>query len=85
MKEKLNVLSLFDGKSCGQVSLRDLGFVIENYYASEIDKADNSIDDGFIFERGDSKPVETQTKITENVEYIEGVEVPEPDINIDDI
>jgi len=39
MKEKLNVLSLFDGKSCGQVSLRDLGFVIENYYASEIDKA----------------------------------------------
>lgn len=38
MKEKLNVLSLFDGKSCGQVSLKSLGFNIENYYASEIEK-----------------------------------------------
>lgn len=49
------------------------------------DKTDDSINDGFIFDRGDSKPVENQTKITENVEYINGVEVPEPEINIDDI
>lgn len=37
MKEKLNVLSLFDGKSCGQVTLKSLGYNIENYYASEIE------------------------------------------------
>ena len=39
MKEnKLNVLSLFDGMSCGQQALERSGFNIENYYASEIDK-----------------------------------------------
>ena len=34
----MNVLSLFDGMSCGQIALRDLGFKIDRYYASEIDK-----------------------------------------------
>jgi DNA (cytosine-5)-methyltransferase 3A len=39
MKEnKLNVLSLFDGMSCGQQALERAGFNIENYFASEIDK-----------------------------------------------
>jgi len=33
----LNVLSLFDGISCGQLALRQAGFHVENYYASEID------------------------------------------------
>lgn len=37
-KEKINVLSLFDGMSCGQIALKKLGVEIENYYASEIDK-----------------------------------------------
>lgn len=37
-KKGLQVLSLFDGMSCGQIALRDLGFPIEAYYASEIDK-----------------------------------------------
>jgi DNA (cytosine-5)-methyltransferase 3A len=32
------VLSLFDGMSCGQIALRDMGITIERYYASEIDK-----------------------------------------------
>lgn len=32
------VLSLFDGMSCGQIALRQLGIVPEVYYASEIDK-----------------------------------------------
>lgn len=32
------VLSLFDGMSCGQIALRDMGIAIERYYASEIDK-----------------------------------------------
>ena len=31
-------MSFFDGMSCGQIALRDLGFPIEAYYASEIDK-----------------------------------------------
>ena len=30
------VLSLFDGISCGQIALNNLGFNIENYFASEI-------------------------------------------------
>ena len=34
----MNVLSLFDGMSCGQIALDRLGIKVENYYASEIDK-----------------------------------------------
>lgn len=34
----LNVLSLCDGMSCGQISLVELGVPINAYYASEIDK-----------------------------------------------
>jgi DNA-cytosine methyltransferase len=37
-KEKINVLSLFDGISCGQIALERQGFEIDNYFASEIDK-----------------------------------------------
>jgi len=32
------VLSLFDGMSCGQIALQKLGFHIDTYYASEVDK-----------------------------------------------
>lgn len=34
----MNVLSLFDGMSCGQIALRELNIPVEKYYASEIDK-----------------------------------------------
>lgn len=34
----MNVLSLFDGMSCGQVALERANVPVENYYASEIDK-----------------------------------------------
>ena len=34
----MNVLSLFDGMSCGRIALDRLGIEIDNYYASEIDK-----------------------------------------------
>jgi site-specific DNA-cytosine methylase len=37
-KEKINVLSLFDGISCGQIALGKVGIEVENYFASEIDK-----------------------------------------------
>ena len=33
-----NVLSLFDGKSCGRVALERAGIEFDNYYSSEIDK-----------------------------------------------
>lgn len=34
----MNVLSLFDGMSCGQIALKQLGIIPDIYYASEIDK-----------------------------------------------
>jgi len=34
----MNVLSLFDGMSCGQIALGRAGLKVDNYYASEIDK-----------------------------------------------
>jgi site-specific DNA-cytosine methylase len=33
-----NVLSLFDGMSCGQIALNKVGIKYDNYYASEIDE-----------------------------------------------
>jgi DNA (cytosine-5)-methyltransferase 3A len=34
----MNVLSLFDGMSCGQIALDKLGIKVDNYFASEIDE-----------------------------------------------
>lgn len=34
----MNVLSLFDGMSCGQIALERIGVKVDNYYASEIKK-----------------------------------------------
>jgi DNA (cytosine-5)-methyltransferase 3A len=36
--ENINVLSLFDGMSCGQQALERVGIKVNNYFASEIDK-----------------------------------------------
>jgi DNA-cytosine methyltransferase len=36
--KKINVLSLFDGMSSGQIALERAGIKVDNYYASEIDK-----------------------------------------------
>ncbi len=38
MKPLVNILSLFDGISCGQLALNKSNIKYENYYASEIDK-----------------------------------------------
>ena len=35
---KLNILSLFDGMSCGQQALERAGIEVDNYFASEIDR-----------------------------------------------
>ena len=37
-RKALNVLSLFDGMSCGMVALERAGIPVKNYFASEIDK-----------------------------------------------
>jgi len=34
----MNILSLFDGMSCGQIALNKLGIKYDNYYSSEIDQ-----------------------------------------------
>ena len=34
----MNVLSLFDGMSCGQIALQRAGIKVDNYFASEVDK-----------------------------------------------
>jgi len=34
----MNVLSLFDGMSCGQLALSKMGIKVDNYFASEIEK-----------------------------------------------
>lgn len=38
MNKGINVLSLFDGMSCGQIALERLKIKVKNYFASEIDK-----------------------------------------------
>lgn len=38
IKEDYNVLSYFDGMSCGQLALQRVGKKVTNYFASEIDK-----------------------------------------------
>lgn len=37
-KNGLNVLSVFDGMSCGRIALERAGIPIKNYFASEVDK-----------------------------------------------
>jgi DNA (cytosine-5)-methyltransferase 3A len=32
----INVLSLFDGMSCGQIALEKVGVKLDNYFAGEI-------------------------------------------------
>ena len=66
MNRNINVLSLFDGMSCGQIALNKLGIEYDNYFASEIDKEaikvttknyPNTIQVGSITElKGDSLP-----------------------------
>jgi len=36
--KKINVLSLFDGMSCGQIALDRMGIEVDQFFASEIDK-----------------------------------------------
>ena len=44
----MNVLSLFNGMSCGMMALEKLGVPVTNYYSSEIDKYANQAAQGFV-------------------------------------
>lgn len=37
-KEPIEVLSMYDGMSCGRIALKELGANVVRYYATEIDK-----------------------------------------------
>ena len=39
----INVLSCFDGMSCGRIALERAGIEVENYYSSEIDKLETEL------------------------------------------
>lgn len=43
IKKELNVLSVFDGMSCGQLALKKARVKVKQYYASEVDKAAISV------------------------------------------
>lgn len=61
----LTVLSLFDGGSCGQQALKELGIPVEKYFASEIEKAPIGITQ-YNF------PDTIQLGNVENIYYIDG-------------
>lgn len=65
MKKGLTVLSLFDGGSCGQQALKELGIPVEKYFASEIEKAPIGITQH-------NFPDTIQLGNVENIYYIDG-------------
>ena len=65
-KEKINVLSLFDGISCGQIALERAMIEVENYFASEIEERAIEV-------TMDNYP---NTKQLGNVTKVKGVELP---------
>ena len=71
-KEKINVLSLFDGMSCGQIALNKVGIKYENYFASEIEERAIEV-------AMDNYP---NTKQIGSVVDIKGVELPKIDLLI---
>ena len=63
----MNVLSLFDGMSCGQIALNKLGIKYDNYFASEIDKYAIQV----------TKKNYPDTKHIGSVEFVNGSNLPE--------
>ena len=68
----MNVLSLFDGMSCGQIALNKLGIKYENYFASEIDKPAINV----------TKHNYPSTKHIGDVTKVKGAELPQIDLLI---
>lgn len=68
----MNILSLFDGISCGQVALKKCGIEITNYFASEIDKHAIKV----------TQSNHPNTKQIGDVTKVKGVELPNIDLLI---
>lgn len=66
----MNVLSLFDGMSCGQIALDRLGIKYDNYFASEIDKYAMKVTQANF----------PNTRQMGSVEFINGVNLPKIDL-----
>jgi len=69
----MNVLSLFDGMSCGRIALERLGIRVDNYYASEIDKYAMKVSEANypdIIQVGDVTELDTST--LPNIDLIMG-------------
>ncbi len=68
----MNVLSLFDGMSCGQIALDQLNIKVDNYFASEIDKYAMQV----------TKDNYPKTKHIGNVTQVRGCDLPNIDLLI---
>jgi DNA-cytosine methyltransferase len=68
----INVLSLFDGISCGQIALERAGIKVDNYYASEIDKHSIQV----------TKHNYPNTKHIDDVKQVKGGDLPKIDLLI---
>lgn len=66
----MNVLSLFDGMSCGQLALQKLGIKVDNYFASEIEESSISVTQ-------DNFP---NTRQLGDVSHVKGSAMPEIDL-----
>jgi DNA (cytosine-5)-methyltransferase 3A len=69
----MNVLSLFDGMSCGRIALERSGIKVDNYYASEIDKYAMKVSEANypdIIQVGDVTELDTST--LPNIDLIMG-------------
>jgi len=69
----MNVLSLFDGMSCGRIALERLSIKVDNYYASEIDKYAMKVSEANypdIIQVGDVTELDTST--LPNIDLIMG-------------
>lgn len=71
----INVLSLFDGMSCGRIALERAGIEVNNYYSSEIDKyaiqiADKNYPQDTNKRLGDVTKIDT--KFSENIDLLIG-------------
>jgi len=68
----MNVLSLFDGMSCGQIALERAGIDVDNYFASEIDKYAMKV----------TKANYPNTKHIGDVTKVKGTDLPQIDLLI---
>jgi len=68
----MNVLSLFDGMSCGRIALQNAEIKVDNYYTSEIDKYAIQIADK-------NYPIDTKNRIGNvcdiNIEELENIDL----------